>query len=234
MAAVDLIAEQLRFCESAGVEILCCPEGILGGLADYTDRPSDIALDVEEGQLQAVLAPIASKTGTTILGFTEEGDDGRLFNAAAVLHNGAILGLYRKLRPAINRSVYDPGPKTPTFKVGELSFGIVICRDSTYQEPARIMADRGTTAMLVPTNTALPPTKGGVEVVEQALQTDIARATENDLSVIRADVAGRIDGLVSYGSSRIVDHNGMVLQSGAPLEADLVVAEIETDSSSSR
>jgi len=46
--------------------------------------------------------------------------------------------------------------------------------------------------------------------------------------VIRADVAGRTDSLVSYGSSEIVDADGMVLQSARQLGSDLIVAEIET------
>src|ERR1700730_14784232 len=33
--AVDLICERVRWSEANGVEILCCPEAVLGGLADY-------------------------------------------------------------------------------------------------------------------------------------------------------------------------------------------------------
>jgi hypothetical protein len=32
--ALSLIRERVEWCESVGVEILCCPEAILGGLAD--------------------------------------------------------------------------------------------------------------------------------------------------------------------------------------------------------
>ena len=46
--------------------------------------------------------------------------------------------------------------------------------------------------------------------------------------VIRADVAGRTDELVSYGSSGIVDPDGMVVQSARQLSDDLIVAEIDT------
>lgn len=225
--AIDLIAVQVRTCESLGVRFLCCPEGVLGGLADYASRPYEIAIDVQKGQLQRALAPIASETVTTILGFTEI-DDGRLFNSAAVVHNGVIIGLYRKLHPAINKSIYESGQDTPVFKVGDLTFGIIICRDSTYREPARVMTDRGAKALFVPTNNGLPPTKGGVKVVEQAREADIARAKENRISVVRADVSGHADGLVSYGSSGIVDRDGTVLRSAKQLEVGLVVAEIET------
>jgi hypothetical protein len=34
LEAIDLIEERVAWCESEGVSILCCPEAILGGLAD--------------------------------------------------------------------------------------------------------------------------------------------------------------------------------------------------------
>jgi predicted amidohydrolase len=227
MEAIGLIAQQVRACEAAGVEFLCCPEAVLGGLADYASRPSEIAIGVQDGQLQQRLEPIASDTVTTVLGFTEIGGGGQLFNSAAVVHRGVVIGLYRKINPAINRSVYAPGRDRPVFKVDGLTFGVLICRDSTFRELADVMADCGATLLFVPTNNGLPATKGGADVVKQARQTDIARARENGVSVVRADVTGRADSLVSYGSSGIVDHHGTVLQVAKQLEVGLVVAEVE-------
>lgn len=227
MEVISLIRRQVNWCESNGVEILCCPEGVLGGLADYASRPADIAIDVEGGQLHALLAPLASERVATILGFTEVDRGGRLYNSAAVFHEGSVVGIYRKLYPAINRSVYEAGDRMPVFTVGDLTFGIVICRDSNYHEPAGVMASKGATALFVPTNNGLPPTKAGPELVAQARSIDIARAVENNLYVIRADVAGRTESLVSYGSSGIVDADGGVLRSARQLGPDLVVADIE-------
>ena len=82
------------------MEILGCPEAILGGLADYAPRPEDFAIKVESGQLKAVLTPLASETVTTIVGFTEITAAGRLYNSAAVFHHGAVVGLYRKDVPS--------------------------------------------------------------------------------------------------------------------------------------
>jgi predicted amidohydrolase len=230
MEVLALIREQVERCESEGVEILCCPEGVLGGLADYASRPADIAHDVEAGQLHALLSPLASDRVATILGFTEVGRGGRLYNSAVVYHRGSVVGIYRKLYPAINSSVYEAGDELPVFTVGGLTFGIIICNDSNYFEPARIMASRGATVLFVPTNNGLPPTKGGPELVAEARNVDIARAVENSVSVIRADVAGRTESLVSYGSSRIVDADGMVLRSARQLGPDLIVADIKTES----
>lgn len=228
MDALSLIRDRVKWCEAEGISILCCPEAILGGLADYAEHPTRFAISAHGGRLDAVLAPLASDTVTTIVGFTELADDGRLYNSAAVFQRGAVAGLYRKLYPAINRSVYEAGCKIPVFQVGELTFGIVICNDSNYFEPARLMAARGAAALFVPTNNGLPPAKACAELVAAARNVDIARAVENSMWVIRADVAGRSDELVSYGSSGIVDPDGMVVQSARQLSDDLIVAEIKT------
>ncbi len=226
MEAVGLIRKRVDWCEREGVEILCCPEAVLGGLADYAARPGEIALDVESGQLNAVLAPLASDAVTIILGFTEICGTGQLYNSAAVFHRGTVVGVYRKLHPAIRQSIYRAGDRAPIFSVGGLTFGIVICNDSNYPEAARIMASQGATALFVPTNNGLPVEKA--DVVAQTRNVDIARAIENGVSVIRADVAGRTADLVSYGSSGIVDPDGTVLQSAQRLSEDLLVADLDT------
>jgi predicted amidohydrolase len=226
MEVLGLIREQVRRCESAGVEILCCPEAVLGGLADYSPRPAEIAIDAEGGQLGEVLAPLASDTVATIVGFTEIDRMGCLFNSAAVLSRGTVVGVYRKLYPAINHSVYHAGDAMPVFTVAGLTFGIIICLDSRYPEPARIMAGRGATALFVPSNNGLPPGKGGPGLAAEARNVDIAHAIENSVSVIRADVVGRAAGLTAYGSSGIVDPDGRVLASA--MGGDLVIAQIET------
>jgi 5-aminopentanamidase len=156
MESLERIRHQVARCEMEGVEILCCPEAILGGLADYAPRPADVAFDVAAGDLDDVLMPLASDSVTTILGFTERSGADSLYNSAAVFHKGAVVGLYRKLHPAIRRSVYHAGDRMPVFRIGGLTFGIVICNDSNDPELARIMALQGATALFVPTNNGLP------------------------------------------------------------------------------
>jgi predicted amidohydrolase len=198
---------------------------VLGGLADYAARPADFAIDVESGQLSAELAPLASDTVTTILGFTEI-SAGQLYNSAAVFHKGAVAGVYRKLHPAIRKSIYRAGDRMPVFTVGGLTFGIIICNDSNFSEPARIMASQGATALFVPTNNGLPLERA--DVGGDARKADIARARGNSVWVIRADVAGRTADLVSYGSSGVVNPDGVVLQSAKRLTEDLLVADLDT------
>ena len=162
---ISMIRQQVDRCEALGVEILCCPEALLGGLADYVDRPERVAIDASVGGLDRLLAPLASDSVTIVVGFTEQGGDGYLYNAAAVFSRGGVLGIYRKMHPAINRSVYHAGVEAPVFTVGNVTFGVLICRDSLFSEPARLMVSRGAQVLLVPTNNGMPLTKGGEEIV---------------------------------------------------------------------
>jgi predicted amidohydrolase len=108
---------------------------------------------------------------------------------------------------------------------GELTFGIVICNDSNFPEHARQMAAKGAAVLFVTSNNGLPEYKAERENVAEARRVDQSIAVENSLWVIRADVAGRRDGLVSYGMIAIVDPGGRVLVSAAILSETLIVAE---------
>jgi predicted amidohydrolase len=79
--------------------------------------------------------------------------------------------------------------------------------------------------LFIPTNNGLPPEKA--EVAAHARSVDIALAKENNIWIIRADVSGRTNGVVSYGSSGIIDPHGNVLQSPHQLTENLIVADLE-------
>ncbi len=222
--AIGLIRQQVDRCEGQGVSILCCPEAVLGGLADYAARPDEIAL--ERRELGAALAPLASKTVTTIVGFTEAAD-GVFYNAAAVVHRGAVAGIYRKRHPAIRRSIYAAGDWAGVFTVGDVIFGILICNDSNYPQLARDMAARGATVLFVPTNNALPSDRA--DVVAEANGVDVALALAHRVAVVRADVSGRANGLVSYGTTGIVGADGSRPQSVHPFTSEIVVADLSID-----
>jgi predicted amidohydrolase len=230
MAALELIRDHVKWCETERVDILCCPEAVLGGLADDAQCPVDIAIDVASGQLEALLGPLASKSVTAIVGFTETAGTGKLYNAAAVFHDGKVAGIYRKRHPAIRRSVYSAGDRSPIFTVGPLSFGIMICNDSNYPELATDMVARGARAIFLPSNNSLPPETANVVALSRAV--DIARARDNDVMIVRADVAGCTADRVSFGSSAIVDARGTVLQAGQALTEDILVAEIHASGAS--
>lgn len=222
MCALDLIAERVRQCEAEGISVLCCPEAILGGLADYSEDPMMFALP----KPFSVLASLSSDTVTSIVGFSELASNGVLYNAAAIVQQGRVAGIYRKIHPAIRRSVYSAGCETPVFRTGDLTFGVIVCNDSNYPEPARLMRDQGATVLFIPTNNGLPNERATPKLNVAAREVDIALAVENRIWVVRADVCGRNGELTSYGATEIIDSDGNVVREARHDDADMLVVEI--------
>jgi len=224
--AVEHLSARVRECEHAGVSLLCCPEAALGGLVDYVDEPADIAISGEPGVLAAKLRPLASRSVTVIVGFTECDDSGRYFNAAAVCSEGSLIGIYRKHHPAIRRSRYSPGADATVFRVNGATIGILICRDSLDTRLAATLAHRGAQMLCIPTNNAMPADRGGPQLVDEVRALDARHATTLRVPVIRADVVGETHGLVSAGASIITQRtSGQTCASGSE-DGELIVAEL--------
>ena len=223
--AIDALRHQVRRCEENGIAVLCCPEGAIGGLADYVRDPATIA--IATGDVAHRLAPINSYAVAAIVGFTELGVDGRLYNAAAALHRGACVGIYRKRHPAIRRSIYAAGTELPVFRRDNLTFGIVICNDSNYGEPARVMAGKGASVLFIPSNNQLPLGRAIDGLTDEARACDVARATENGMWVVRADVTGRTVSHMSAGASGIVDPRGRVVASASSFVEETLTVDLE-------
>lgn len=222
MLALDWIRDRITYCERESIEILCCPETVLGGLADHHPDPHSFAISLDD--LADRLAPLTSQSVTTIIGFTEDGGAGVLYNSVAVQMPGKPAALYRKRHPAIRKSIYTAGTHSPVFDLDGLRFGIMICNDSNFPELAAELAGQGARVIFVPTNNTLRPE--GADVVDWARSVDITRAKDNGVIIMRADVSGHGDGRLSYGSSAIVDASGTVLATGRRLMEDFLVTEL--------
>jgi predicted amidohydrolase len=228
MGAVDLIEKQVASCEENRVEILCCPEAVLGGLAHESEgqSPAEVALRADNGELAAVVAPLLGTSVTVIVGFTERDSTGRLFSSAAVLTGGRVAAVYRKVYPGY-RTVIGAGDQLPVYRRGSTGFGIMICNDMWYLEPARILAATGAAVLFVPTNSG--HTQGQISDSFRARGENlpIARAVENTVTVVVADVAGRQGSRLACGFSAIVDPDGIALARADPLTESLLVADVE-------
>jgi predicted amidohydrolase len=227
--AVGLIATQVAACEAAGVEILCCPEAVLGGLAHESDgqAPAEVALGVADRELADVVAPLLDPpvTVTVVVGFTERDPAGGLFSSAAVLAGGEVAAVYRKVYPGY-RTAIRAGNRLPVLRHGSARFGIVICNDLWYVEPARILAAAGAAVLFVPTSSGHAREQSG-SVRARGENLPVARAVENTVSVVVADIAGGQGTRRAYGLSSIVDPDGVVLARAEPSQSGLLVADVE-------
>lgn len=174
------------------------------------------------------LHKLAGDTGglTAVVGFVDS-CEGRLYNAAAVLHDGKISGIYRKIFLP-NYGVFDEkryfcdGGECPVFTIGDAVFGVNICEDIWYDRgPVAAMVRAG--AKLIVNIGASPYHYRRAGEREDIL---VRRAKEQSTWVAHVNLVGGQDELVFDGNSLIVDGGGQVLARGKPFEEDLIIADL--------
>ncbi|HSR30204.1 MAG TPA: NAD+ synthase [Anaerolineae bacterium] len=217
----------LSFVERArelGVDVIAFPELAVPGYPpeDLLLKPSFV-----EANLAAV-HHIATETQgiTAIVGFVDRDDD--LYNAAAVLHDGQVAAVSRKIfLPTY--AVFDEdryfrtGEQPLVLSLGESMLGINICEDIWYPAgPAKAQALAG--AQLVLTISASPYHAGKGAARERMLAT---RAADNVAYVAFCNMTGGQDELVFDGGSVIFDARGELVARGKQFAEDLVVADLD-------
>ncbi|MCB0195288.1 MAG: NAD+ synthase [Anaerolineae bacterium] len=168
---------------------------------------------------------------TAVVGFVDRQDD--IFNAAAVLHDGALVDIYHKtLLP--NYAVFDEDryfargdtPLLFTLPMATtdrpLCFGVSICEDIWYPAgPPEAQAAGGADILL--NISASPYQSGKIRSRERMLAT---RASDNVAIVAFCNLVSGQDELIFDGSSVIIDERGHVLARGKSFEEDFLVADL--------
>ena len=138
--------------ERAGATLVVTPELSLCGYPpeDLLLRPAFI--DACAGELAALAAAVTRST--VLVGFPERAGS-RCHNAVAVVRDGRIAQVYRK-NNLPNYTVFDeeryfePGRDPCVFDVDGVRFGVIICEDVWFPEPAAGAKAAGAQALLVP------------------------------------------------------------------------------------
>ncbi|HEU5189726.1 MAG TPA: NAD+ synthase [Methylomirabilota bacterium] len=209
-----------------GADVMAFPELVLTGYPpeDLVFKPAFI-----EANLRA-LADVAShsKGLTAVVGFVDKRDD--IFNAAAMLHDGAHVGTYHK-QYLPNYGVFDEnryfqaGTESPVFALGDRVLAANICEDIWYPTgPTTVQALAG--ADLVISINASPFHAGKAKFREKMLAT---RAADDLVCLAFVNTVGGQDELVFDGQSFIFDEKGERVARGRAFEEDLVVADLELD-----
>jgi NAD+ synthase (glutamine-hydrolysing) len=163
---------------------------------------------------------------SVIIGFPlREGS--HLYNAAAVISDGAIAACYRKqLLP--NYGVFDekryfsPGGVPCVVPIAGVPFGITICEDIWERAPAQQAAAAGA-RVLINLN-ASPFHAGKRDERERVLQQ---RTQETGLPIVYVNLVGAQDELVFDGGSFVVNAAGQVTQHAPACVEDLYVVDLE-------
>src|SRR5438132_5536984 len=150
---VRMIVDAIERARALGCSLVAFPELAITGYPpeDLLFKPAFI-----EANLRA-LDDVTRATGglTAVVGFVDKRDD--IFNAAAVLRDGARAGVYHK-QYLPNYGVFDEnryfqaGADAPVFTAGETTFAVNICEDIWYPTgPGTLQAVAGA-QLVVPMN----------------------------------------------------------------------------------
>lgn len=223
------IIRQLRRAEKHQADIVVFPELALTGYPpeDLILKPRFLLDNLAElGKICRQVAGI-----TAIVGFIDSGPSGgaggKIYNAAAVIHQGEIIDIYHKIMLP-NYGVFDemryftPGGRVPVYRLQGLRFGINICEDIWHADgPAQWQAQAGASLII---NINASPFELGKPQTREALVRQ--RALENSVSIAYLNTVGGQDELVFDGNSLVCNQEGTMIARGRPFREDLLLIDI--------
>ncbi len=225
---VDKILEYISRAREMGAHVVAFPELAIPGYP-----PEDLLLKPQfiEENLEA-LRYLASKVKeiTVVVGFVDAQDD--IFNAAAVIHNGEIKGIYRKIFLP-NYGVFDEnryfqqGKDTPVFVINGTVVGVNICEDIWYAEGPTLAQCLGGGAEVI-LNISSSPFHAGKRAFRERMLS--VRASDNCAIVTYSNLVGGQDELVFDGASMVFDESGRLLVQAKIFQEDLLLVDLDVES----
>jgi 5-aminopentanamidase len=221
----------LKRADAERADIVSFPECFLTGYPDSEDVVRKVAFTADSPQMSRVLDVTSRHDALAIVGFNEaRGAD--LYNTAAIVHRGHLLGLYSKC--AAYMKFHKQGRDFPVWEHKGVKFGVLICADGGYIEPARILALKGAQVIIAPHFNAITP-DGLLRHFMKVRADHTARAIENGVYFVRGNnvvLDPAKSGLkhadaVGYGDSYILDPGGEIIVASRRHEEDFIIADID-------
>ncbi len=221
------IVQSIAQARDSGADIVVFPEMAIPGYPpeDLLLRPSFVRAAA------AILDTVvqASKGLTVIVGTIH--DDGLLRNAAAVIHDGSLIGLEYKQRLP-NYGVFDenryfvPGDSVRVYQRGSVCFGVCVCEDMWYPDGpyAAQVAEGGANVLINLSASPFHLLKGFQRV--RMLGT---RAADTAAYVAYCNIVGGQDELVFDGQSTVFDPSGATVARAKQFREDMLIADIDVE-----
>ena len=221
------IMQSIDQAKSLGVDLLTLPELAIPGYP-----PEDLLLKPQfiKQNKESLNKIIEHSSGImVVVGFVDS--DGDIYNAAAVLYNKKLVGVYHKFYLP-NYGVFDEnryfqaGVGCPVFIIYGIGMGITICEDMWYEAgPAIVQAYAGARVLI---NISASPYHAGKGLFRERMLA--TRASDSIAIVVHNNLIGGQDELVFDGNSLIINEKGEVIARGKQFEEDFVVADLDVES----
>jgi 5-aminopentanamidase len=183
-------------------------------------------LEVGESAFEDWLEVLKNFNSTIIVGFNErEGE--HIFDSAAVIEKGNLLGVQRK--HYLYHDYFTPGASFSPFSSKGITFGVVICLDTNYFEPARLLALQKATILFSPMCNRVPL---GHSYAKRPLYYShfVARSFENRCWLVTADWVWPNDGSsICPGHTVVYDPDGQEVARSVEEREQLLTFDIPLD-----
>src|SRR4051812_28606248 len=218
------IRDGIAQAKEAGAQIVAFPELAITGYP-----PEDLLL--KEHFLRDARAAVdglaAEARGIVVLvGFPERADD--VYNSMAVLADGAVQGIYRKMRLP-NYGVFDEvryfqaGTRPAIIEVDGATVGLTICEDDWV--PDGPIVDEALAGAEVVVNLSASPYQAGKPAERETMLKQ--RARDNLVAFAFCAQVGGQDELVFDGGSVVIDHQGTVIGRAPQFAEHLLIADVD-------
>ena len=156
------VEANLRFIEksihAADASLIILPEMCLSGYLFPSREALEAMAEEIPGPSTDRLARICRKENVTLVCGMPEKRGGKLYNSAAVVGPGGLIGSYRKSHLFLDeKGLYEPGDSGfQVFDIDGVKVGVLICFDWVFPESARSLALMGADIIAHCTNLVLP------------------------------------------------------------------------------
>jgi predicted amidohydrolase len=213
---------------AAAADVVVLPELVTSG---YVFADADEARPLAEpadGPTLAAWARLAAAHDLVIAGgFPELGDDGTLYNSAALVDATGIRAVYRKAHLWDREpECFLPGEdRPPVMDTPHGRIGLMVCYDLEFPEWVRSVALAGAELLCVPTNWPAEPRPDGERPME--VMKAMVHAATNRIAVACCDRCGEERGVRWVSGTVICGPDGW-LRAGPPgPEPALLLADVD-------
>ena len=234
-ANLELAGEWARRAVDEGAQLVAFPELALTGYL-LSDLVPEVAMTAADPRLSALSRDAGDML--LVIGFVEETDEHRYANSAALLRNGELLAVHRKVYLP-TYGLFDEGRFTRsgdrirTHDVGAPlgRMGLSVCEDFWHPSVPMLQAQEGASLLV---NIAAGPARApgsaaGTRAIAGWHKMQDTYALLGTVAIAFCNRVGNEEGLTFWGGSRLLAADGSVVAEGPLYEEALVIGSLETD-----
>jgi predicted amidohydrolase len=234
-ANLELVADRVRAAAVEGAQLTVLPELALTGYL-LQDLVPDVAIGADDARLLGVGAGAPGML--VAVGFVEETAEHRYCNSVALVRDGVLLGLHRKVYLP-TYGLFDegrftrPGDRIRTHDAGAPigRIGLSVCEDFWHPSLPMLQALDGASLLV---NVAAGPSRApggpaGLAAIGGWHKMQDTYALLGTVPLAFCNRVGNEEGLTFWGGSRIVAADGSTVVQAPLWKEALVVGTLDTD-----